>query len=1006
MIQSKDRIKLVPEELVFSKLKPDHPSSKSFQIINISSENLEISVHTNNPERYNISPQFLEISPDESKSIQVTVLLNSENLDEDKEINDELYLKDDESEYKLGIRISVGALEPLPSYSTKPSNREFTLAGGDDMEKELEHFRNRCQEVEQENYALSTKIRDYERNARIFSSERTEKSKINEKEYERITREIAEKDGIIKQLENELDDERAEKEDLLAEVEQLKNSGDYFDKIKTLLKQTNPEIESIVEIALKEERFQNEKKNQKILEMFQNKDVRITELESAIEEFEAENRKLSEMLEDQSTIAQNAEANYKREQKEIKSLKEALEDQTERVSELEGELRKLNITLQEQTNKLRFQEDELRGYKANNEKLLQDLNTLRRENSSKGGQSTSGSGSFEQIAKERDHLLQQLNEYVAREEFIKELYARQQENKDDSSKQLYDKEQLIKTLEKKLSLEQESYEEIIAELKKEIDNKNEDFERLQEESENKLRGLLEENEDLRRLLDEMQEQLTESQRNFEHTQAYGANVMHTEELGSNMNGGEKAQELAELKKQVNQLTESLQETKQTLTYEKREKADMIMNHNLKISEMNHQLEELKSARPMSEGLARGGFDPANIIKKDKEKQMELERRCAELERQLQEVETENQRLVEESEILSQRIQIQGKGQEEFQNESLISRLNSRISALKYKEQKLYEENAKLEELYNELKNEYETARAIWEAEREQGVSPGLEGRDLTYGKQTLLTDRFAASQHDKLRESELSAASSTGENVRRELQILKSIKSNLENEILLAVNKEKFLQNNIEMLTNERNEYKERANYHREQSNLLEDQLREKDRGAKEEIFTMRRQILDLQSDLKVSEDGKQQLERELEERRALEDRLRMTDRLKEKAENDLANIKADYEGQIDELVDQLRTLQKLNQEFKAKITDQELEYGTQINALSERESMINKLNNEKALLENKISKLQGENDELKKFNDKISSQLSEMRKEFNAVKGDTDEEIRIRDHAENGIKE
>ena len=57
------------------------------------------------------------------------------------------------------------------AYSTKPSNREFTLAGGDDIEKELEHFRNRCQEVEQENYALSTKIREFERGARIFSSE-------------------------------------------------------------------------------------------------------------------------------------------------------------------------------------------------------------------------------------------------------------------------------------------------------------------------------------------------------------------------------------------------------------------------------------------------------------------------------------------------------------------------------------------------------------------------------------------------------------------------------------------------------------------------------------------------------------------------------------------------------------------------------------------------------------------------------------------------------------------
>ena len=88
------------------------------------------------------------------------------------------------------------------------------------------------------------------------------------------------------------------------------------------------------------------------------------------------------------------------------------------------------------------------------------------------------------------------------------------------------------------------------------------------------------------------------------------------------------------------------------------------------------------------------------------------------------------------------------------------------------------------------------------------------------------------------------------------------------------MNKEKFLQNNVEMLTNERNEYKERASHLRDQVNQLEDQLRERDRGSKEEIFSMRKQILDLQSELKVSEDAIQHLERDLDERRSLEEKL------------------------------------------------------------------------------------------------------------------------------------
>lgn len=138
------------------------------------------------------------------------------------------------------------------------------------------------------------------------------------------------------------------------------------------------------------------------------------------------------------------------------------------------------------------------------------------------------------------------------------------------------------------------------------------------------------------------------------------------------------------------------------------------------------------------------------------------------------------------------------------------------------------------------------------------------------------------------------------------------------------------------MLTNERNEYKERSSYLRDQLNQLEDQLRERDRGSKEEIFSMRKQILDLQSELKMSEDIKQHIEKELDERKVLEDKMRVTERLKEKIENEFVNNKAEHEGRIDEFMDQLRTLQRLNEEFKLKISDQALDYNMLSNVLAE----------------------------------------------------------------------
>lgn len=56
--------------------------------------------------------------------------------------------------------------------------------------------------------------------------------------------------------------------------------------MKALLRQTNPELETVVDIALKQERIQNEKKNQKVLSMFQAKDNTIADLENRLEEMD------------------------------------------------------------------------------------------------------------------------------------------------------------------------------------------------------------------------------------------------------------------------------------------------------------------------------------------------------------------------------------------------------------------------------------------------------------------------------------------------------------------------------------------------------------------------------------------------------------------------------------------------------------------------------------------------------------------------------------------------
>ena len=163
----------------------------------------------------------------------------------------------------------------------------------------------------------------------------------------------------------------------------------------------------------------------------------------------------------------------KSEQKETKNLREALKSQSDRVDELEEEFQKLSRALTEQISLLKEKEEEALEYKVENERFMKELEYFKSE-------SNRNQDSYQQIVQQRDQLLQQFNDYVAREEFVKELNSRQQGNQDDKSKQLAESEFTIKTLEERLKKQDEQLNDLIAELGKEQQSKREDFEKLHE----------------------------------------------------------------------------------------------------------------------------------------------------------------------------------------------------------------------------------------------------------------------------------------------------------------------------------------------------------------------------------------------------------------------------------------------------------------------------------------------------------------------------------------------
>lgn len=226
---------------------------------------------------------------------------------------------------------------------------------------------------------------------------------------------------------------------------------------------------------------------------------------------------------------------------------------------------------------------------------------------------------------------------------------------------------------------------------------------------------------MKRVIEDLHEQLQQQSQTrrhepFAHGSIYSKSI-ETEDLKSpyELRSNDHRKHIADLKEEVNKLTESLQDIQHSLDRERREKNNLITSHNLQLSEMVNQIEELRSSRSnvvceepeirTDEDLRfnRKISELERQLEREKEVSQGLERKCIELEAKLIGSEELKRKYVEELEILSQRIELQAKSTEEFQNESLISRLNSRISVLKLKEQKLYEENSKLETLYNEIR---------------------------------------------------------------------------------------------------------------------------------------------------------------------------------------------------------------------------------------------------------------------------------------------------------------
>ena len=107
--------------------------------------------------------------------------MNSSSALEESEIVDEIHIKGETFEYKLNVKVFLRTEEDFSSnnalsekitviaYPSKPGRGEYSLHETEDIEKELNYFKNKCKETEEENFILVEKIREFERKIESLS---------------------------------------------------------------------------------------------------------------------------------------------------------------------------------------------------------------------------------------------------------------------------------------------------------------------------------------------------------------------------------------------------------------------------------------------------------------------------------------------------------------------------------------------------------------------------------------------------------------------------------------------------------------------------------------------------------------------------------------------------------------------------------------------------------------------------------------------------------------------
>ncbi|CAG9335352.1 unnamed protein product [Blepharisma stoltei] len=467
-----------------------------------------------------------------------------------------------------------------------------------------------------------------------------------------------------------------------------------------LFKEKPPTLETLIDLALQEEREKYEANARRTLEILTIKDNTIQDLQRIIGDQRHEIAELEHQLDDARVLLLNTEKSLESAYQTIEELKTNNFDKEQLSQSLKNELDMLNEkfhrTLKgsevlEMSDTIAQLQKDLENDKKEAETNIQKINDL--------------TNKLRKVEEEAHKLKQ-------REQYVLELSERQSSIREDNEKVIREKEQVITELRTKVSTQAEHIEALLGKFSQSSYH----------DVLSKVLQLEEENKNLSR-------QLAESQRS--------SVTFKQEDLEGSPDGEVSVKKIQDLESENTRLYEELKISRDHY----RDLENSIANKNKELIELQNQLIEIQKSRSQ-ESLTRASPDEelsqlSNSLRTEQMKSQQLERENADLKHIVSSLEQSNKELHQDlSGILTKIDGTESYTQNLAAQTQLVSRLNARITALKNREEQALQQLVRAEEAINKLKQQFEEERQAWNTEKDSILKASKKAKVVKHSQDT------------------------------------------------------------------------------------------------------------------------------------------------------------------------------------------------------------------------------------------------------------------------------